>query len=172
MRSLWRAASRDRGWSYPDDWWTPAVDAVTEAVVSDGDIAERCSRLGRARARAGVGMQETLDDVLAMAGLVYSLQQHPTHLVDERAVPIDVASLLRSAAIGWSEESPFDGAIPQAERPASLPDAGCSPTRTRPRRWGTTHAKLPRPAMGWTGSTPRGMRSSLTSPKAPAARAR
>ena len=103
LRSMWRTASEERGWSYPDDWWSPAVDAVTEAIVTDGDVAERCSRLGLSRARAGVSMAETLEDVLALARLTRALQSHPSHTFATPPHPVDVVVLLKSAAVGWAE---------------------------------------------------------------------
>lgn len=123
LRSMWRTASRERGWSYPDDWWTPAVDALTEAVVSGGGIAESCLRLGRARARAGVSMAETLSDVLAMAALVRSLDAHPTNrFCDEQSRDVDPVELIRSAAIGWSEEAGFGRAPEPVDTLTALAD--------------------------------------------------
>ncbi|WP_153505840.1 hypothetical protein [Cumulibacter manganitolerans] len=119
--SLWRTASQERGWRHPDDWWTPAVDAVAEAVVGDGDIVERCRVLGRLRARAGISMQETIDDTMVMAGLVHALQKHPTHLVDARSVEVDMVDLVKAVAIGWSEEPPC--LQPAGEPDRALPDA-------------------------------------------------
>lgn len=103
LRSMWRSASQERGWSHPDDWWSPAVDAVTEAIITDGDVAERCSRLGLARARAGVSMAETLDDLFALARLVRALQSHPAHSFATPPCPIDVVVVLQSAAVGWAD---------------------------------------------------------------------
>jgi len=124
LRAMWRTASRERGWSFPDDWWTPAVDAVTEAVVSDGDIAERCTRLGRSRARAGVSMSETLDDVIVMASLVRAVQAHPTFQTDSDARTVEVVELVRAAAVGWAEAaSPVEQLTP-ADQISPLP--GCS----------------------------------------------
>ncbi|WP_134322674.1 hypothetical protein [Cumulibacter soli] len=103
LRSMWRSASQERGWGYPDDWWTPAVDAVAEAIVTDGDVAERCTRLGLARARAGVSLGETLDDVLAIARLTRALHAHPAYTYSTPPRPIEVVNLLKSAAIGWAD---------------------------------------------------------------------
>lgn len=122
LRSMWRTASRERGWRFPGDWWTPAVDAVTEAVISGGDLAERCTRLGLARAIAGVSMDETLSDVVAMAALVRALQSHPTHQFSEKTTQIEVVELVKAAAIGWAEDATFTHADGQADDLGSLPD--------------------------------------------------
>jgi len=66
LRRAWQEASYCNGWSRPQDWWAPEVDAVVEAVAEHRDTAEACARLGRARGEAGVGMTETLDDLCAL----------------------------------------------------------------------------------------------------------
>lgn len=119
---MWREASRDRGWRFPDDWWTPAVDAVAEAIVSDGDIAERCLRLGRARARAGVSMEETISDIVAIASLTASLLAHPAHRATPNCREVDVVQLVRSAAIGWSEDTGLSQAQHNPVTSTALPD--------------------------------------------------
>ena len=137
LRSMWRSVSQERGWSHPDDWWSPAVDAVTEAIITDGDVAERCDRLGLARAQAGVSMTETLDDVFALARLARALQSHPAHSFATPPRPIDVVVLLKSAAIGWAEGAGAGygagcGAADLAgSTGATLPDAGYLAERLR-----------------------------------------
>jgi hypothetical protein len=74
LREAWRTESAGSGWSRPDDWWAPEVDALAEAVASTGPVGAAeaagwlpaCDRLGRARADAGVGLGETLDDLCAL----------------------------------------------------------------------------------------------------------
>ena len=66
LRAAWRARSLDSGWVFPEDWWTPEVDAVTYAVMEGGDAAGPCAGLGHARAQAGVGIGETLADLGAL----------------------------------------------------------------------------------------------------------
>jgi hypothetical protein len=66
LREEWRQHSLASGWKAPDDWWAPAVDAVTAAVHADGDLAEPLRALGEARGHAGAGIAETLDDLDAM----------------------------------------------------------------------------------------------------------
>ena len=137
LRSMWRSVSQERGWSHPDDWWSPAVDAVTEAIVTDGDVAERCDRLGLARSQAGVSMTETLEDVFALARLARALQSHPAHSFATPPRPIDVVVLLKSAAVGWAEGAGAGyGAGCRAADPAgaigaTLPDADYLAERLR-----------------------------------------
>ncbi len=45
------------------DWYTPAVDALVEAVEANLDTAPAAARLGEARANAGVGITEAIDDL-------------------------------------------------------------------------------------------------------------
>lgn len=103
LRSMWRSASQERLWTQPDDWWVPAVDAVTEAIITDGDVAECCHRLGMARARAGVPMTETLDDVVALTRLVRALQSHPAHQFAAASAAISAVDIVSTTAAGWAE---------------------------------------------------------------------
>jgi hypothetical protein len=54
----------------PGDWWVPAVEAVAEAVGDGQDPAPACGRLGRARAEAGVGLDEAFADLAALHGVL------------------------------------------------------------------------------------------------------
>lgn len=65
-RSAWFAASCATGWHCAADWWTPAVDAVVEAVVVRADLDQVCRRLGRERAEMGVPIEEVFDDIVAL----------------------------------------------------------------------------------------------------------
>jgi hypothetical protein len=94
LRDGWRAASLRAGWSFPQDWWSPAVEAVVDALVDGRDLTAPCAGLGRARAEAGVGLDEVLVDFAAVPGM--------------RAA---VDPLVRAVAGGWAEV---------ACRPASL----------------------------------------------------
>lgn len=78
------------GWTAPGDWWSSAVDAVTEAVADRRDPAAAASRLGRQRAEAGVGLAETLDDLRQLAA---SGGLTGTELVD----------ITSAAAIAWAD---------------------------------------------------------------------
>ena len=59
----WRSASVESVWLRPGDWYTPAVDALVEAIEAGLDTAPSASRLGEARAAAGVGITEAIDDL-------------------------------------------------------------------------------------------------------------
>jgi len=88
LREQWRAASLRSGWAYPIDWWAPEVEAVVDAVVEKRDLVALCMLLGRARAGAGVGLDEALTDLAAL----------PLPGTDAAAGP-----LVRALAIGWAD---------------------------------------------------------------------
>jgi hypothetical protein len=71
LRERWRVASLRTGWSHPDDWGCPEVDAVTELVTA-GPKAVRpaLARLANARALAGVWLDETIEDVIALESVL------------------------------------------------------------------------------------------------------
>jgi hypothetical protein len=65
LRRRWRDTSLATGWTRPQDWWIPEVDAMAAAVLEncpDAAVAD----LGRARAEAGVGLSEALDDLYSL----------------------------------------------------------------------------------------------------------
>lgn len=70
LREQWRAASVESVWLRPGDWYHPAVDALTEALVAGECATPAASRLGEMRGSAGVGIAETLDDVAALYRLI------------------------------------------------------------------------------------------------------
>lgn len=65
LRQAWRQLAA-QSWRQAGDWWVPEVDMLVEALVTAADAPEACRRLGRARAEAGVGLGETLDDLCAL----------------------------------------------------------------------------------------------------------
>lgn len=87
LRETWRSESSGTGgrgtWSRPRDWWVPEVDALAETLcarptrgarpsgarTADG-VVPACALLGQARAEAGVGLAEALDDLCAVFRLV------------------------------------------------------------------------------------------------------
>jgi hypothetical protein len=80
LREAWRLRSLAAGWRIPGDWDSEAIDEVLAAcrnrapasgeaglaVVNAGALAAACAGLGRSRARTGVGIAETIDDLAAL----------------------------------------------------------------------------------------------------------
>src|SRR6266568_6533013 len=80
LRDEWRRRSLATGWRMPDDWDSEAVDEVLAAcrnralargeaglaAVGASALTAACAGLGRSRARAGVGIAETIDDLAAL----------------------------------------------------------------------------------------------------------
>ncbi len=91
LRRRWRATSLNAGWTRPDDWWAPEVDAMTTAVLTafEAPTPYAVAELGRARAEAGVGLPEALDDLYALY-----------RVLPEGVPPADV---LRRLAEAWVE---------------------------------------------------------------------
>ncbi|WP_026126524.1 hypothetical protein [Nocardiopsis xinjiangensis] len=89
LRAPWGRRSRARGWAPPEDWWTPAVDAVCAAHLDGSDLTGPCARLGSARARGGIGVGQSLIDLAAF-----------TDVAGWDAPPLE---LLRALAEGWAD---------------------------------------------------------------------
>ncbi|WP_116244576.1 hypothetical protein [Nocardiopsis sp. FIRDI 009] len=70
LRALWGRRSRAQVWDQAEDWWTPAVDAVCAAFATGADLADASGRLGAARARAGIGVGQSLADLAAFTEVV------------------------------------------------------------------------------------------------------
>ena len=68
VRERWQSTSAASVWLRPADWYHPAVDAVIEADLSGADAVPAAERLGGARAAAGVGISETIDDLACLFG--------------------------------------------------------------------------------------------------------
>jgi GGDEF domain-containing protein len=79
----------------------PEVDVVCHAVVRGAQPDDALVKLGRARAHAGSGLGETLQDVAALHA-VLTVPEHRDGIVaaDPDAVP---ARLLRVTALAWSD---------------------------------------------------------------------
>jgi hypothetical protein len=93
LRDTWRLRSLASGWHAADDWHNRAVDTVAGAAlpgVPSAELARACGALGRTRARAGVGLTETIADLAALFA-VLGRGAPPLHLVS-------------SIAEGWAEE--------------------------------------------------------------------
>jgi hypothetical protein len=85
----WREASMSSAWSSAEEWWTPAIEAVADAILSgSGDPRAACEVLGRHRAAAGVFLDEARADVM-VAGAVAGLN------------PAVTADLVDGLTIGW-----------------------------------------------------------------------
>ncbi|MCP3014984.1 hypothetical protein NGM33_16765 [Nocardiopsis dassonvillei] len=89
LRAPWGRRSREAGWDPPESWWTPAVDAVCGAFAAGDDLAGPCGLLGGARARSGVGIGQSLDDLSAF-----------TSVAGWRSPP---PVLVRALAEGWAD---------------------------------------------------------------------
>ncbi|NOV97040.1 hypothetical protein [Isoptericola halotolerans] len=108
-RERWRTASLTEVWLRPGDWYHPAVDALVEALVAGRSPEMASHRLGTARSAAGIGLDETLDD---LACLYRSLGE-----------PLDVDAV-RGAAQGWVQVRERDPAPTGVRDPATgLPTA-------------------------------------------------
>jgi hypothetical protein len=77
------------GWAADDDWQVTAVDTVAAAAWRGTGLAAACGMLGRERARAGVGIGETLTDLAALC-----------FVLDGGEPP---GELVRPLAEGWAE---------------------------------------------------------------------
>lgn len=88
LRDRWHAASVDSVWLRPSDWYHPAVDPLVHAVATGAAALVAAEDLGRARAEAGVGVGEAIDDLVC---LYRTQHQDP---------PLEV---LRALAAGWAD---------------------------------------------------------------------
>lgn len=62
----WQTASIDSVWLRPGDWYTPATEALVEALEARLDTAPAALRLGQARSESGVGITEAIDDMAVL----------------------------------------------------------------------------------------------------------
>lgn len=89
LRERWRATSLEASWLRPSDWYHPAVDPLVAALVSRADALGAAEELGRARADAGVGIGEALDDLDCLFRVAGTAQ-----------APFEV---VRALAEGWAD---------------------------------------------------------------------
>jgi len=75
-------------WLRPSDWYHPAVDPLVQAVATGARALDAAEDLGRARADAGVGVAEAIDDLVCL------------YRTEGIKVPLDV---LRALAAGWAD---------------------------------------------------------------------
>jgi hypothetical protein len=87
LRERWRAESMASVWLRPGDWYHPAVDALAESLADGRDVTGAAERLGVARGHVGIGIGETIDDLMCLFA---------AHRVD----PDPPA--LRAVSVGWS----------------------------------------------------------------------
>lgn len=87
----WRVQSAATGWAFPRDWILCEVEEVAGALIAGDDLTGPLTRLGRARARSGCDLRESLRDVSALYSLRY-----------DGELPIE---WLRAVAMGWSDEA-------------------------------------------------------------------
>jgi len=91
VRDRWQSSSVASVWLRPADWYHPAVDALVEAVLAGDDAAPAAERLGGARAAAGVGISESIDDLACLFDALGTDQAPPLELV-------------RALCEGWAAE--------------------------------------------------------------------
>jgi hypothetical protein len=102
LRSRWRTASIAAGWRFPSDWGVPEVDDVCLSAVLRDDLSGALSNLGRARAQAGAGLDETLTDLAALHAVLTTDVHDGLIATDPDAPP---TPLVRAAALAWAEAS-------------------------------------------------------------------
>lgn len=101
LRSQWRTASLASGWPFPNDWALAEVDVVCETALAGLDLAAALTRLSRARARAGCGLSETLQDLAALhAVLTVPSARGGLVAADPDAVP---ARFVKLTALAWAD---------------------------------------------------------------------
>ncbi len=101
----WESASVDSVWLRPGDWYTPAAEALVEALDARLDTAPAAFRLGQARAAAGVGITEAIDD-MAVLFRSAGYESAPIHSI-------------RSLCEGWTEGDSVSHAGTQMHDPES-----------------------------------------------------
>ena len=110
----WRRATERAGWNFWSDWYSPAVDAVCEAVVEHRDLYAAGDRLGRDRAALGVPLGETLADLDQLGRLIpdefhQQLQRAVSLGWADRitAPPAVVTRLDLRGRYGWARSAPM-----------------------------------------------------------------
>lgn len=101
LRARWRTASLASGWRFPSDWALPEVDAVCAALVTEGPTDSVLSGLGRARAAAGAGLEETLSDLAALHAVLADPDVADGFVAPE--IDATPSRLLRVTALAWAE---------------------------------------------------------------------
>lgn len=101
LRSRWRTATLAAGWPFPSDWALAEVDLVCDVACAGGDLTDALVELGKARADAGAGLNETLLDLAALHAVLTLPAGHDGVIsADPDATP---ANLLRVVALAWAD---------------------------------------------------------------------
>lgn len=105
LLQLWQAKSIQAVWLRPGDWYTPATEALVEALEARLDTAAAAFRLGQARSEAGVGITEAIDDMAVLF----------------RAAGYESAPIrsIRALCEGWTEGSTTPPSAPRMADPES-----------------------------------------------------
>lgn len=91
------------GWRFPSDWGLPEVDVVCSSAVRRTDLTGALTSLGRARAEAGAGLDETLTDLAALHAVLTSPESSSGLIAtDPDAAP---TTLVRTTALAWADAS-------------------------------------------------------------------
>jgi hypothetical protein len=110
VRERWQAASLASVWLRPSDWYHAAVDALIEAILDETDPMPAAERLGGARASAGVGISEAIDDLTCLFAAL-----------GDTAPPVP---LVRALCEGWAADQVAAPALTHCIDPDSgLPTA-------------------------------------------------
>lgn len=96
---MWQSRSIDSVWLRPGDWYTPAAEALVEALEARLDTAPAAFRLGQARSEAGVGITEAIDD-MAVLFKAAGFESAPIRSV-------------RALCAGWTEGTVAAPSVPQ-----------------------------------------------------------
>lgn len=103
LRARWRRASLAGGWPFPSDWACEGIDRVCDTVLAGDEPDEGLAELGAARARAGIGLDETLRDLAALHAVCHGEATGSA----ASWVPVDCDSVpsrhVRQAALGWAD---------------------------------------------------------------------
>lgn len=101
----WESASVDSVWLRPGDWYTPAAEALAEALEANLDTAPAAYRLGQARSAAGVGITEAIDDMAVLF----------------RSAGFESAPIrsIRALCEGWTEGDTAPLSVPTMKDPES-----------------------------------------------------
>ncbi|WP_019855414.1 hypothetical protein [Actinopolyspora mortivallis] len=101
LRAWWLSATLAAGWPFPGDWSCSGVDQVCDALLGRGELFDALTELGQQRARAGIGLDETLND---LAALYEVLGSEGEGVVPARGDCSELpAEPLRTVAVSWAD---------------------------------------------------------------------